>query len=517
MDIKPYDFQLETIKDWENSMSRRVCIVAPTGAGKTTIACLIIKKAFEQKKRSLFLVHRKELIEQCHDRLKQFGIVSGIIRADDSRHNSELTIQIASIPTLIRRGVETYPEADVVFVDEAHRVAADSYQSILSHYPIARIVGLTATPWRVDGRGLADYYDEAIVAAQYNELIALGIIVRPVVYTGSIEGLDDISISQGDYATGQLERFMLGATIVGDILPTWQKRANGLKTVVFATGIAHSLAMRDIFINAGIACEHVDGSTPEDIRESIIARWKSGETTVVTNCQIFTEGFDLPDLQCAIMARPTKSKGLYLQMVGRALRSFYGKDRAIILDHAGLYAEHGFPTDPHDYSLQAKKKTKQEKRAAQKEQMAHRMCPQCQCLQDKANSACIECGFSFVPLEAKSVELHEVRPAQTDICATCGNEAVRIVKPQYGQFTYQSKCFTCNTKIWLQDYSLTDEATDDDKRDELIRLMKVARYKNFKMGWAAFQYKALFGGWPSKGMQVSCYEELGIAHNLTIK
>ena len=500
--------QTRAINEWQALRTRRVCIVSPTGSGKTSLAAEIIRRAVLQQWPCLFLAHRKELIDQVHDRLAQFGVKSGVIRASDERFDPTQLVQVASIPTLARRGAKACPPANIVFVDECHRVMADTYQDVLDNYPSAFIIGLTATPWRTDNRGLADAFEGLVVAAEYDELIEQKLIVQPTMFAAPIKGLEKLKIRQGDYAAGLLQSLMLGSKLVGAIVPTWMQRASGCQTVVFASGVDHSRVIVEEFKVVGIAAEHLDAETPEEEREAVLARWRAGTTRVVSNCGILTEGFDYPELGCAILARPTKSKTLYLQMVGRVLRSAKDKTRALLLDHAGLFEEHGFPTDPQDYSLDQTRPTV-DTEGDEREELRYRMCEECHCLNPPDATACMECGNALVrdvPLVDEAIELEEIAVATVTHCTVCSKRASKRGNPRWGLFTSKITCSHCKHVEWVTDPDRATQATFEQRVDEYKRLRAIGKDKGFKDGWCAYKYKDIFGHWPTAALKAGAGE-----------
>jgi superfamily II DNA or RNA helicase len=203
------------------------------------------------------------------------------------------------------------PPATLVVVDECHHATANTWRTILDAYPNAVILGLTATPCRGDGRGLGVIFETMIECPQVAELIELGFLVKSRVYAPSTPDLRGVEDRHGDYIESQLAERMDRAKLVADIVSTWHKLGEQRKTVCFATGVGHSIHLRDRFNEAGVRAEHIDGGTPKDERDATLARLPSGEIEVVTNCMVLTEGWDMPEVACCILARPTKKMGLF--------------------------------------------------------------------------------------------------------------------------------------------------------------------------------------------------------------
>jgi superfamily II DNA or RNA helicase len=330
----------------------RPLLVAPTGAGKTIIAAALVK-AFDAP--TLFLAHRRELIDQAAKKLwNSCGIDAGVILAGVTARPDQ-RVQVASIQTLWARAYRgskmTPPPADVIFVDEAHHVPARTYTAILDNYPEAIVIGLTATPCRGDGRGLGDAFDQLVECPDVADLVRLGYLVPTKVYAPSTPDLRGVRVERGDYVERQLAERVDTPKLVGDVVTHWHRLGEGRKTVVFATGVKHSVHLRDEFRRSGVSAEHIDGATPIDEREQILRDLSDGKVKIVTNCAVLTEGWDQPDVGCIVLARPTKHAGLYRQMTGRVLRTAPGKSDAIVLDHAGSTLLHGFVEDPVRWTL----------------------------------------------------------------------------------------------------------------------------------------------------------------------
>lgn len=377
------DYQTETCAQVAQHLRagvKTVLVVAPTGSGKSTVGSAIVRAAVQGNHRVLWLAHRKELIDQASETLSSFNIPNGLILAGRTPRPYE-PVQVASVQTLSRR---TVPQADLVVIDEAHHYLGDNqYGRLLAQLPAARVVGLTATPWRLDGRGLADLWEQHVISRTPSELRTQGHLCPVTGWVFQALDVSGVGKSQGDYRDSELARVKLPREILGDVVKEWLARAHGVRTILFACGVEHSKAFVAEFRAAGVAAEHVDGSLSRAERAAIFARVRSGQTTVLSNCQVATEGFDLPELACVVLARPTMSEGLYLQMVGRVLRPAEGKTVARIHDHAGNVARHGEPYAERDYDpRRVKPKGKPEARLPR--------CPKCDAI--TSDNPCPECG-----------------------------------------------------------------------------------------------------------------------------
>ena len=382
--LRPYqDDSIEQIRGAIRRGKRRVLLVVPTGGGKTLTAASMISSALARGKRSQFVAHRKELIDQTVNSFTRLGITSiGVVRSGDKRRDSSQPIQISSIQTLANR---TQPDFDLVFIDEAHRSSAQSYVThIFERHAKAVIIGLTATPIRGDGKPLGAQFDELVVGAKYSQLIADGFLCEPRGYsTPLLPDLSTVRTTAGEYNQKDLEEAVNRGALIGDLYTQWAKHPPA-RTVAFAVSVAHSQAIVARFREAGVRAEHLDGTTPEAEREAILARLASGETTLVSNVGVLCEGWDLPACKRLILARPTKSRGLYMQMAGRILRPYEG-ETPIIIDHGGNWDRFGAPHRDYPWSLTAKQSDRTGIAPS-------RVCPECMAHILASYTICPLCG-----------------------------------------------------------------------------------------------------------------------------
>lgn len=328
----------------------------PTGTGKTTVFSSLIEKQAQPGFHALAVVHRIELVDQIHARLKKFGLSAGVIASGypSQRH---LPIQVASIQTLIKRAA---PPADLIIVDEAHHCLASSYENLLGIYPKAKVIGFTATPVRLDGKGFDKYFQKLISLHSLSWYFERGYLVRPQHLVCSFPS-DVVPVSsEGDYDLEQLGALMMEERYLHDPLLAYKKHSPGRKAIVFCANRKHSERIAQDFCNAGIQAVHLDGETPRDIRIRYLQEFKTGLIKVITNYDIVGEGLDVPDVEVVIMHRRTKSLSLFLQWVGRAIRTAKGKSQALVLDCAGLWLEHkALAGDDFKWTLTSDKPEKQ--------------------------------------------------------------------------------------------------------------------------------------------------------------
>jgi superfamily II DNA or RNA helicase len=430
---------------------KQILLQASTGAGKTIIASSMIQRAVNKGNKCLFVAHRKEIITQTSEKLHGFGIEHGVIMAGHNGYAPSLPVQLASIQTLSNRHK---PHADLVIIDETHLACSASFQKIIEHYSGSIIIGLTATPTRLDGRGLGEIYTDMVQVVSMRRLIDDGHLVQPRVFAPFTPDLGKFKTVRGDYDATQISEEMDKASITGDIVKHWQTHAFERKTICFASSIAHSQHIVDEFNAAGISAKHLDGTTNAALRDKTLQEWREGKFHVLSNMGLFIEGLDVPEVSCCILARPTQSVTIYLQAVGRAMRPAKGKTNCIILDHAGLTHSHGLVDEEREWSLEGKKK--KSRKGEQEKAPSVTVCDSCFCAYSRVLSpdACPECG-KVTERKGREIEIN-------------ADENLIELTPEMMQAIKQRK---------------KDELKSARTKDELITLGKSRGY-NFPHAWA---------------------------------
>lgn len=389
------DYQIDSInkmRDVFKKGRKKVLLWLATGAGKTTIFSSMAKDASAKGKRVLIVVRGRKLVDQASQRLFREHVPHGVLMSGHWNFRPQLPVQVCSIDTLISRGIK--PEADLIIIDEAHLATSEGYKQFLSQYETF-VVAVTATPY-VDG-GLRHVADEIVHPISMIELIERGFLVPFRYFAPASPDLTGVKVSSStkDYVSDQLEDAMVAGQLTGKIVEHYKKILNGLPAICFAVNVHHSKILVEQFIKGGVRAEHCDADVPDAERNEIIKRLESGETQVVSNVGIFCTGVDIPPLRGIIMARPTKSKNLFIQQAGRGTRTFPGKEDCILLDHAGNIGRHGLPTDEVDVNLDGK-----EKKTSVKES---KICKNCFAVFRAA--VCPECGVE--PPATTAVEIEE--------------------------------------------------------------------------------------------------------------
>lgn len=327
---------------------KNILFQMPTGTGKTTVFAEIVRRAHLKNKHALIVVHRSELVEQIAERLSLFNVSVGII-SSDIKPQAEKAVQVATIQTLSRRN---YPKAEIVIIDECHHSKAETYKQLWSIYTEARFLGVTATPVRINGEGFNDLYDILIPVGSLSYFFEHGYLAKVKHLVCGIPDVSKVKQRMKEYDIEMLRNVMLDNSVMANLVDSYKKHASGKRAIVFAVDIEHSQCIVQRYLEAGIASAHVDAKTPKKERQSILERFKAGEILVLSNVDIVSEGFDVPDCEVVQLARPTKSLVLYLQQVGRCMRPAKGKEFGIVLDNAGLWLEHGLSYIDRDWSLE---------------------------------------------------------------------------------------------------------------------------------------------------------------------
>jgi superfamily II DNA or RNA helicase len=464
------DYQIAAVAGLRQSLAagnKKPILQLATGSGKTRIAAEICKGASSKGKRVLFLAPRRELIHQAVKAFQGQGLHAGMIMAGE-RQSILLDLQVASFDTLHARAIRSermkLPPADLVIVDEAHLSTARTRLDILEAYGEAIVIGLTATPARGDGKGLGAFYDDIVTGPTISELVELGYLVPLRYYAPTEPDLSKLKLDKdGDYQEKALGARMDNPKLIGDIVDNWVRLASDRRTVVFCVTCAHSRHTTEEFVARGITAEHLDGETPKKERAEILARVASGETQVLCNVFVASYGLDIPALDCAVLARPTKNIALYLQTVGRIMRTFPGKVDGLVIDHAGAVKENGFADDFVPWSLDDSKSVKDEKERISKEKSDPKpaTCPSC-ASSFKGQRICPSCGFELVAA-GKPIPVH-----QADL-----QEVVREAKKDN------------------RDHSWAEKARFH------AELAGYAMSKGKLPGWVAHKYRAKYGVWPN--------------------
>lgn len=384
MQLRQYQNELveQTRQAWHSGY-RAPCIVLGCGGGKSCIVAEIARRTTWNGKRVLFLVHRKELVDQIFRTFVRWGVLMDLCT-------------VGMVQTVTRR-LKRMPKPALIITDENHHSLAASYKRIYDFWSDVPRVGVTATPVRLNGDGLIDVNDKLIIGVSTKWLISNHFLAPYDYYAPSVADLTGLHTKMGEYVTGDIEKAMIKKAVFGDVISYYRRLANGKQAICYCASVKHSKATAAAFREAGIHAEHIDGETPKAERDKLIAAFRSGEVTILCNVDLISEGFDVPDCDCAILLRPTHSLTLYIQQAMRCMRYREGK-RAVIIDHVGNYARHGMPDDDRQWSLEKKERHSFKRDEAEQAERV-RQCPECfftfslSAVENKG--VCPHCGYVF--------------------------------------------------------------------------------------------------------------------------
>jgi superfamily II DNA or RNA helicase len=427
MKLRPFqESAIQQCRDALSSGNKRIVFYAPTGAGKSVIAESLTKLSLGRGKRVAIIANRVQLVKQMADRFAASGISYGILQGGNT-NNIHLPVVICSINTVDKRGL---PDCDVIIIDEGHACAGSKmYRDLIFQRNNVPVIALTATPF---SKGMAKPYKELeneplfqhmVIAETIKGLISLGFLVDCEIYAPSEPDLSGVKMvknafGEKDYSdmSKELAEAVDQPSLVGDIVQHWHKLAEGKPTICFATSITHSKHIVEQFRATGVTAEHIDCYMHEDDKERITREFKAGKFTVLSNVALLAEGFDYPACEVMILARPTRSLIRYIQMVGRILRPFHGKDRGLLLDHSGSVRHLGFPTDDLPLELDDGSVTSKTKKEI--EEPKPKKCAKCHYLKPPKMAKCPKCGFEAVrtaeeiDIEAGELVKLEKKPKQ---------------------------------------------------------------------------------------------------------
>jgi DNA repair protein RadD len=413
MQLRPYQQQaIDDLRNAYRSGSRAPLLCLPTGGGKTVIFTAIAQSAAARGRNVLILVHRRELLRQASAKLKWVGLQHSTIAAGLPITHDQ--VQVASVQTLIRRLARIDWQPGLIIIDEAHHVVGgNTWGKILDHWPHAPVLGVSATPCRLDGRGLGNAFDALVHGPSVADLTRQGFLADARIYAPPVlADLSSVRTRAGDYAADQAADAMDRPTVTGNAVEHYQRHAFGCSAIAFTCNTKHAASVAAQFQAAGIRAATLLGDTKPEERDRLVAGLADGSVQVLVTVDVVSEGFDCPGASVAILLRPTKSLGLYLQQVGRVLRPKADGSKALILDHVGNVMRHGFPDDHREWTLADGVR----RAAGGKAAPSVRTCPNCYAA-FKPAPICPVCGADCAPRPKPAMqqidgELQELRRGQ---------------------------------------------------------------------------------------------------------
>lgn len=441
--FKLFGYQQELVDKARQSLAKgnhSVLLVSPAGSGKSVIIAEITRLAIEKGGHVMFMVHRKELVDQIIDTFLKDDI--------DLSHTTVMTVG------KIKRRLGKLPTPTLIITDETHHSLAKTYQDIYNWYDNVPRLGFSATPWRLSGKGLKDVYDDMVEGPSVQWLIDNSYLADYTMY-GYKSG-DDSQLkksSTGDYTGRSMDDY--AKTIIrGDVIKTWREKANERKTIVYCHAVWFSKEVAQAFNDAGIKAAHVDSKTPSGERSKIMADFKAGKIMVLCNCDLISEGFNVPDCSCVVLLRPTESLVLYIQQSMRPMRFVPGK-HAVIIDQVGNFKKFGTPDTPRTWTLEDRKKK-------------------------KGNG-----GGQLGPPVRTCEKCFAVIPAQSRSCPICGAE-IEVTKTELDIDRDANLDDVTQFKPFSANYVVTKRPSELKTRQDLE---EYAKAKGYKPGWIYYQLK----------------------------
>ena len=406
VNLRHYQQQaVDQIRQAYRAKHRSVLFVLPTGGGKTVVFSHIAEQAAARGNRICVLVHRQELLRQASASLSALGVRHGLIAANRSMDLSQ-PVQVASVQTLARR-LHKLPAGlfQLLVIDEAHHSNAGTWAKVLQHFGSARVLGVTATPCRSDGRGLNEWYQAMVLGPTPAELTEQGFLAAARVLAPPGPSLIQVRKRMGDFDMSEAGQILQAGQAMGDCLSHYRRYLDGKTAIAFCCSIAHAEAVAELFNQHGVAAASIDGTMDSSTREQLLSDLGAGRLKVLTSCQLIGEGVDVPSVAGCILLRPTQSVSLHLQMIGRCLRPQPGKT-AVILDHVGNTQRLGHHLEEREWTLDGTPKRDRENAPSVK------ICPRCFSATASAARECPDCGHDFVAerreLQTVDGELQEV-------------------------------------------------------------------------------------------------------------
>ncbi len=505
--LRPYQLSLYQRVREAFRTHRRVFVQLPTGGGKTAIFSEMVKSSAERRWNVWVVVPRNELLEQASDALLAVGVKHGRIDATHSE-SAAYDVHVVSKDTLIRRYDKIRRPPQFIIVDEAH-LALDRYLEIAQQYPEARIAGFSATPERLDGRGLSELYECLVCGPTVPELVEAGYLSDCRYFCPPIS-LDGVHRRGTEYDEAELEALLERRKVYGEAIEHYRRHADHKPALVYCRSVKAAEETAHRFSEAGYKFEIIDGTMSYAKRRALIDGLRDGALDGLTSCELITYGLDVPRVEAVIMLRPTLSRTLYCQMLGRGLRTWPGKSFLTVLDHVGNLQEHGHPFAPHEWNFNGRERAQRKR----DDGIVARLCPSIDFLYcDKPS--CVGCPHSkggrdprpVVQVEADLVEIAppvkmrdrpadeqrvleaEIHRAVAEFAAEeitrRGDMPTRVQSGAVGALL-EIASRTGRNPLWA--YWVLSEGRAS---VNVTLLHEIARQKGFKKGWAWFQQKEI--------------------------
>jgi len=388
---------------------KSIVSVLGCGGGKSVIQAEIAHSATDKGNRVLFLVHRKELCEQITNTFTAQGV--------DMDRCSVSMVQTVS------RHIDKLPEPQIIITDEAHHSTANSYKKIYEAFPDALKLGFTATPCRLNAGGLGEVYEDLITSVSTQWLIENHYLSPYKYYSVKLADTSGLHIKAGDYKADEVAELMQNSEIYGETVKQWEKLARNKKTIAYCASVEAAEETAEQFRQAGYSAASLSGNAAKEQRAQVMQDFRDSKIMILTNCELFGEGLDVPDCECTVLLRPTQSLTLYIQQSMRSMRYMPGKT-AIIIDHVGNCYLHGLPDDNREWTLEPK--------AKQQNMVKIRECPMCFSVYPPTKQKCPYCGYAAV----KEIQRKEKKTVEIDLVEMQRQEEIKNTK--YTDLTAES-------------------------------------------------------------------------------
>ncbi len=500
--LRPYQEQILTDLRAALRDHRSALVCAPPGAGKGSLIAYMVHSAVKKGKRITFCVRGLALVQDMSRRLTKLGVEHGVLMGGKKRERWH-PVQVASVDTLFR--MLHRPASDLVILDEARQFSNESGRKIVEAYPDAKIVGADGTPALINGSGLGvtcgGIFEAMVVGPDEQALIDMGFLVpSQVIGIPNPPDVSKVKKTGGDFNQKSLAEICDKVKLVGDIVEHWERHARGLKTVAFGVDQAHARHIVDCFRAAGHAFEYVDANTPNDEREAIYDRLDNGDLVGLGNVAIAGVGWDHPRVECIVAARPTASLPLWRQMIGRGSRTYPGKKRFVILDHANnslRHWPHGYFETPPIWTLDGPVPHVKDGDKSRPVSMCKRPVP---VPPDGVPS------FFTGPLSKDGrymLPSYHHFPTGPEICPYCGiplRGPGREIEVEAGAMVdhaeLREKAKAEQKAMAIEDWR--NKLGDSDRRKKYMEFVQIAKDRGYKETWPSVKFKIIFGKWPER-------------------
>lgn len=435
------DYQHELLDGIHQSMAndnKRIMVQSPAGSGKTVTMSELVRRANEKNNRVLTVVHRNELVSQ----------ISQTFSANNVDWNLSQVGMVQTISNRVKKG--TVIEPTIIVIDEAHHALSKTYRNIINAFPNAYVIGFTATPCRLNGQGFTDLFDDIVLGKSVKWLIDNKRLAPYKYLSIDLINHEKLKHQRGEYSQKSISE-AFNKKIYGDVLKNYEQHAKGLKTIIYAYNVESSKRVAEQFKQKGYKAYHLDGKAKTQERLEVVEKFRNGEIDILTNAELFGEGFDIPDCHCVILLRPTESLSLFIQQTMRAMR-YQPNKKAIIIDLVNNWSIHELPDSDRDWLKYFEGKPPREK-----SEIHVKECPECLNVIFSNQKQCPTCGYDFTAetketaYAVEDVELEEITE----------ENIIRL------QFKKPSEC------------------------KSMKELYELAESLNYKPGWAYYQGKIL--------------------------